>query len=54
MWLKVGEVGYVEVRFTHLHDGRRHQHDALVASVEAHRVCHRLQGRVAADTKSDR
>lgn len=42
MWLKVGEVGYLEVQFEHTHDGRRHRHDALVADPEAHALAHRL------------
>ena len=43
MWLK-GEEGrfYLEVQFEHLHDGLRHRHDALVATVEAHALAHRL------------
>ncbi len=43
MWLKVGEVGYLEVDFWHSHgDSGTHLHDALVATVEAHALAHRL------------
>ncbi len=42
MWLKVGEVGYLEVDFWHSHGDEAHLHDGLVASVEAHQLAHRL------------
>jgi len=36
MWLKGEERRfYLEVQFEHLHDGQRHRHDALVATVDA-------------------
>jgi hypothetical protein len=35
------------VVFEHTHDGQRHRHDALVATVEAHQLAHRLDGRKA-------
>jgi len=44
MWLQ-GEGFFLEVQFEHTHDGRRHRHDALVASIQAHALCHRLDGR---------
>jgi hypothetical protein len=42
MWLK-GEGFRLEVRFTHVHDGRHHEHDVRVATVEAHALAHRLR-----------
>ncbi len=46
MWLVGSGRGFfVELVFWHTHDGRCHRHDALVADVEAHQLCHRLEGR---------
>ena len=42
MWLKIREVGYLEVDFWHTHDRRCHRHDAVVADPEAHWMAHRL------------
>jgi hypothetical protein len=51
MWLTVGK-GAIEVVFEHTHDGRRHRHDALVATVEAHALAHRLVGQSAGLVKT--
>jgi hypothetical protein len=46
MWLSIGTVGYLELEFWHRHEeGPMHRHDLAVASVEAHQLCHRLDGR---------
>lgn len=43
MWLEGNEGSfYIEVIFTHVHDGRRHRHDLAVVDPEAHRLAHRL------------
>ena len=35
----------IVVVFSHLHDGRRHEHDLAVADAEAHALAHRLERR---------
>jgi len=45
MLLSIGTVGYLELLFEHTHDGRRHRHDLAVASIEAHQLAHRIDGR---------
>lgn len=55
MWLEGrARKFYLEVVFTHQHDGHRHQHDQFFATAREHELAHRLERRTARAAKASR